>query len=623
MPKSTAIVKPSLGLYLDRPPIAVPPNALQAGLNFRVQLGAINNLNMGWGVSGIPQLNGPVMYCNNFNTSTGSQYLVLATPTDIYYWSGTTLTFLTPIYATGTVAASGTAVTGTTTAWATTPTGSQWANAKAGDQIYFGSATENSPTATWYTIATVNSGTSITLTSSAGTVSGGTAYTIRRLFTGDINNYWFSETFTQAAPEGTDELFMTNGVDNVVRWNGTNAQVLLMTAFGFTCKYLCQFKNMMLYLNVTNGNVYQPTQMLNSDAGSPSNVGNASTGIAGSFRVQGGTDPIINAYRLQDYLAIYCGRTIIMVYATGDTLVFAFRLAVANKGPISSRGISIYPAIHQFIAPDCMYQFDGTSAQVINTHVWRSILSSLDTIRAGTIFTVLDEQNGEQIWSVPQSTDSGAGTITSPNQKGWTEHYLEESSATTLGAEQLSRSSAPNPYSSRQLTNMTSFGYWTRESTTTWNELTQAWNTYSFRWNSSFFAASYPFILAGDSSGNVWILNGSQYQQGNSSMPLAASVTFGRRALSDGRNRSLLRRIYPFCNSFPNNLDVTIGLADFAGGPATITETFEYNAALTPGLFMVPIYRRGRYVDVGFGSAVGTPFILQGYDTDVLPGGFR
>src|ERR1700685_2163761 len=99
MPKSTAVVKPNLGLYLDRPAIAIPQSALQAGQNFRVKLGQLSNLNLGWTASGIPQLNGPVLLCTNFNMSSGTTALILGTPTDLYTWSGSALTFLTPIYA--------------------------------------------------------------------------------------------------------------------------------------------------------------------------------------------------------------------------------------------------------------------------------------------------------------------------------------------------------------------------------------------------------------------------------------------------------------------------------------------------------------------------------------------
>jgi hypothetical protein len=73
-------------------------------------------------------------------------------------------------YIFGTVGVSGTAVTGVGTLWNIT-------TLTTGMQIGFGSTDPNS-ISTWYTIASINSNTSITLTGSAGTVAAGSAYVI-------------------------------------------------------------------------------------------------------------------------------------------------------------------------------------------------------------------------------------------------------------------------------------------------------------------------------------------------------------------------------------------------------------------------------------------------------------
>lgn len=74
------------------------------------------------------------------------------------------------LYTTGTVGVSGTAVTGTSTTWSTD-------RMSVGCRIGFGS-TDPSQISTWYEISAVGSDTSITLTSSAGTISAGTSYVI-------------------------------------------------------------------------------------------------------------------------------------------------------------------------------------------------------------------------------------------------------------------------------------------------------------------------------------------------------------------------------------------------------------------------------------------------------------
>jgi len=77
------------------------------------------------------------------------------------------------LYTTGTVEVSGTAVTGSGSAW----TDSRLA---VGSRIGFGS-TDPTQITTWYQIGTVGSNTSITLTAGAGTISSGTPYVIEDL----------------------------------------------------------------------------------------------------------------------------------------------------------------------------------------------------------------------------------------------------------------------------------------------------------------------------------------------------------------------------------------------------------------------------------------------------------
>jgi hypothetical protein len=76
-------------------------------------------------------------------------------------------------YTTGTVAVSGTAVTGTGTLWQTD-------RLCAGSRIGFGS-TDPNQISTWYEISSINSNTSITLTGSAGSISANSVYCIEDL----------------------------------------------------------------------------------------------------------------------------------------------------------------------------------------------------------------------------------------------------------------------------------------------------------------------------------------------------------------------------------------------------------------------------------------------------------
>jgi hypothetical protein len=97
-------------------------------------------------------------------------------------------------YTTGTVGVAGTAVTGTSTVWAT--------GLSVGSRIGFGSTDPNAIT-TWYQISAIGSNTSITLTNSAGTISAGTDYVIQDML---IVHATTNATVTNGG------LFVTKGI---------------------------------------------------------------------------------------------------------------------------------------------------------------------------------------------------------------------------------------------------------------------------------------------------------------------------------------------------------------------------------------------------------------------------
>lgn len=112
-------------------------------------------------------------------------------------------------YSTGTVAVSGTAVTGSSTAWLTN-------GVPVGAVIGFGS-TDPAAITTWYTITALASDTSITLQSTAGTIAGGTSYVINKTY----NRDWvFLADNAAVAATRRITLFEFNREDSVFTWKG-------------------------------------------------------------------------------------------------------------------------------------------------------------------------------------------------------------------------------------------------------------------------------------------------------------------------------------------------------------------------------------------------------------------
>lgn len=601
---STAVLTPNLGLILDRPPIEIPRQGLQDGKNFRLRNGSIESLNLGWSkFSANWTLNGKVKLIDTFTLRNGTSVLMLASPTDLYVYNdiADTVSYITPAYVTGTASASGTAVTGVGTTWV--------GNVKPGDQMFFGSATQDSTSAQWFTVLTVNNNLSITLTASAGTKSL-LAYTIRKLFTTGVVDQWDSETYLHDGTSGDDLWFATNGLEPIVTWNGNTTFAVLHPELLFTCKSLRVYNNMMIYGNVTQSGVSLTTTIINSDVGLPLNAGATTTGLAEQFVVHSHSDAILTMLGIGDYLVIYCNEVIVLTQFVGDPIIFTFRVVTTHTGPISSRTVVDFGDFHEFIGNDAGYVFDGSSLKAINSHVWRAILKQADPARREEAYAQMDEENGDVIWAVPATTDSGVGTRGAPPEIGWGEHYLEvPADPKFLGS----------PFSKRDF-KFTASGHYQRSSALTWANATLQWKQFNFAWNDQFFQSAFPINLTGDASGQVWILN--QTQTGNG-VALPSFVRTGRFSLRSGRERDLLTRIYPFFYSLPYVVQVSLYMGDFIGAAVALKATASYNTTPLEGLHFSTFYRRGRVAECAFGSQNGDPWVLDGWDYDTTPGGDR
>ncbi len=607
--KSNRVFPANLGLYLGRPPAQVPRKGLIDAFNVRIKEGRVSAINLGWDRFGLfDALSGPVTLIDNLFLRGGGQILIFGTTKDLYKYDEVAekVAFLTPRYEAGTAnPTNGSAVVVGGTAWDT--------NLKAGDEMHFGATGETDPEDTgnggWYEVLTVDSAVQVTLTANYTGSGGATAYTARLIYTGDIFDYWRTVTFFDAQPADKDLWFATNGVDDIQEWDGVADQVTdLGSVLTFTCKELFVFKNMLIYANILedSGEV-KPTTIKNSDITKPKEL---AAGVAGEFVVSDGVDPIVSMFTLGDNLVIYGQRTAVLTQFVGTPLTFIFRTAVAGIGPLTGRVVADFGDFHEFIGSDSQFTFDGVTLKESGTHLWRDALRTRAPDRIDLAFSHFDEENGDLIWAFPITTDPN----TPPAQTirvAYAEHYLED-----VGDRD------PTPYSKRDFP-FTVSGFFERQTTLTWDQISTAWTAQNFRWNDQFFTAAFPFNLVGDEQGNVFTLNTSQNADGAA---LAARARFGRVALSDGRARNLITRVYPSAPQFPGatyNLTVKTFLSESISGPSLVLDTSGFDLTLASDRFVTP-YRRGRYFEVEFSTAgPDEPWEIEGYDFDVREGGRR
>lgn len=599
-----------MGLYLGRSPLHVSDGALQNGLNFRIKEGKIGNINLGWASHSAIDFGGAITLHTTFVIRGVSQQVIVGTARDLFVYdqeNDTTL-FLNRRYAVGTVDVSGAA-----NAVVTVDTGTpNWVTneIKPGDFISFGDAAERDPAATWYEIDTVDAEDQLTLIGGPGGAGlSGQDYTIRRTFTGGALDFWVTETFVNPDDGTGDDLwFATNGLDDIITWDGSATQVTAHPELGFTARTIKVYKNMMIYGYILEaGGTLLPSSVINSDVGKPLNAGSTGTGLSEQFRIHDGTTGINRLEDLGDNLVIYSERNTTLCQFIGDPLVFVFREVSSDIGPIGGRGVADFGDYHEFLAADSQYLFDGVALTEIGKQLWRTIIRQRDATRQRMTYTHFDEEFGELYWIVPLTSDPGSGSADAPPAVAFVEHYLEE-----VGER------VPTPFSKRSFP-FTAAGYSATLGVLTWDELTQAWEDLTFQWNDPQLFSAFPITVVGTADGRLMTLNSAQSGDGTL---LPSFIHTGRKALGDGRIRGLLKRIYPFSSMLQFPLTVTTHYADHGEGPNTISDEQTFDQSLPEGGHFVTPYRRGRFYEIEFGSE-GTPWELSGWDHDAVHGGRR
>lgn len=609
-PHSHEVLIPNLGLYLDRPNIAVPKGGMTACKNVRVKNGRVSNYNMGWEKFFADQLNGQVLLIDQFFTRDGSQYLIFGTRYDLYYWDDTDLVFITPIYNTGTVQITdGTKiVTGSGTLWDTAKATGSGNNAMSGYEIAFGASDENDPAATWYEIDTVDSDTQITLTENhSGGAGPGASYTIRQKFTGDDLDIWSSETFPDAQPADEDMWYATNGVvDEMVKWNGTDDTCSWYDP-GFTCRVLSRYKNMMLYGDIIESGERKNATIKNSAIANPEQL---SGDEAGEFEASDGIDTIRALFLLGDTMVAYHDRSVNLIQYVGTPLNFVIRTAVPGIGVMSGRGVTDFGDFHEFLAYDSCYSFDGVGIQEVGSHVLREALRMIDPNRPDKLLSHIDEENGDIHWVIPLTTD-GEGDEIGPKMS-FTSHYLEDVP-----------SKFETPMTYRDLP-ATATGFYQRSDTLRFDDLTEGFDDYQFRWNDRFFAASFPYNLFGDENGYVYILGTADDQDGGE---IESYARFSRLALGDGKYKGLVHRIEPFAarkaGASSYDLGVLLWVTDQLDGDLTLAKQMDYDLTHAGNRFVSP-RKIGRYGEVEF-ATTGTnrTWEISGYRMEIFLAGER
>jgi hypothetical protein len=666
---SPGVGAPFLGLFLDRPAHLIPASGFSACNNVKIYLNTVTNWQCGW-LTYQDNTNYPpasaITGGGIFQLSTaGYQILIVANTTDIYAYAGSSPPsgyfdhsfgpdFITPVYITGTVDNDGAGnLTGHGTAWNTAIGTGFRKNMRPGDYIYLnnpGSTTINAPSdAHWHKIATVVSDTSATIVD-AGPVIAGQTYTLRQCLQANSENHRVScETFPNAgAPDNQDLFFLTDfggtqrftSTDPIVIYDPTKRFATYFSTAAFVCGVFRRFNNVLIYgrLSTPGGSSTTDliqTEIASSDNGLPKAL---SGGVTFQGTVSDGPEPILHLGVMGNTLLIYTGSnagtsntntsstlnsngSIISAQFVGLPTVWQFQTVVRNRSPITGEMVQEFTDRHQFITTEGEYRYNGMFLQVMNDHIWRGVMQNIDGQNVKLSFSAQLPSLGEIIWYVPVVTP-----LTSPiTLVGYCEHYLE-----------MANSYLFKPYSQRSGTDPGgTFDLTCFLGMNTTHDLSVTGS----RGGGLFGAADGGIRLFGAGT-----INTPQFD----AQAMVSSVTFASRVVAGERSRGLVKRIYPFLETFSIgagstgpvqsasafSLTVKLQMQDRIGGATTLTDT-QTIAPLgldsgTANRFTTH-YRRGRVAKITFsttghitaGNAVGDcTFVLDGYDWD-LPAGSK
>lgn len=382
-------------------------------------------------------------------------------------------------YATGTVAVSGTAVTGTGTGWLA-------AGVPVGARIGFGS-TDPAQITTWYTIASIPSATSITLQSSAGTVSAGTAFVIDKLlqidwvfladnaatsatrritlFTFDRSTSLFTwRGFITATPSAIGSTFLTRGMRAMyatyttgtvavsgatVTGSGTTwsaDRIAIGSRIGFGSSDPTQIDTW-YYVNAVGSDTSITIQVNITAAGTGGTAANITVGSGTAYVIEdlkiatastasvvavGGVH-LVNGLSFDDFVN---GGTTIATATTVDKVKAVYslvdRVSLYATGTVAVSGTAVTGSGTTFAATHvgCMIGFGSTNPASITN--WYTITvqgsttsltlsASAGTIGAGTSYVI-------------QGTNDVAAGIALDDFDSWTQQYcyvIEAQAATT------------------------------------------------------------------------------------------------------------------------------------------------------------------------------------------------
>lgn len=250
------------------------------------------------------------------------------------------------------------------------------------------------------------------------------------VFTRDSAYYFDSTSFTlidTVFSGGDANLFMTdvafdvfvicNGVEAAYKWEGPSGTFAIIAGMtdcepgGVACipKILRAYANFIVAFNCLEDSVLIPFQVRWAQYGELEIWKNDvdGNGQAGSNPLNDTPSPIMNALKINNYMAIYKKDGVYLMSYVGPPLVFAFQKVIDNRGLVAPRGVVSMGSVHYFLSDDGFYAFDGAAIVPIGQGIRDFILNDIKPEFMERTQAVIVRQYNEVWWAYCSTSSEG------------------------------------------------------------------------------------------------------------------------------------------------------------------------------------------------------------------------
>jgi len=445
-------------------------------------------------------LEGPVQLIDQLPLATGATKPLFACATEIYQYNDATES-ISPItrYDEGTI----TVTNGSSTV---SGIGTNFdKHVKAGDTLI-----EVNGAARNYTVQTVVSATEIQLTTTyAEATETSVPYKIRQVF--DNTGVWSGDVYS-------DKYYLTNGVDKMVRWNGTDTYLELVGGDPPIARYVKTYLTYLILGFLKIGATVYPYSVAWCDAGDPDNW---TSGDAQQRTLPQGDDWILGMEELRGRLIIYRERSQDFLEYIGGPYVFHSGNLSSGLGPISHGSIVNMIEDHVFITPAGVYSFDGDTPKMEGTGVIQQwLLKQIHPGYLDAVVSLIVEEKNLIYFFYPSTEVTGS----------WCDKFL----LYNFVEDTFFEGEAPN---------ITAAGFYEKYADKYIDDYTEIIDTMTDLIDSAALLALSPINLVGDKDGKIFVIEGLNIEDTTKTQIDAFGET-GVDVFGDASKVKVLTKVY-------------------------------------------------------------------------------